>query len=398
MPPELAHRAPRRMGRLVEAALNGSAEALLVVPGGPGTGGDLRRMAPERGAAEDTALIMMTSGPPGDPKGVELSAEALRRAAAGMHERLGGPGQWLVALPCSHIGGMQAMVRSWVAGIPPVVMDPGRFDPREFLRAVDRMDPGVRHFTALVPTQLERLLEAGADLSALDGILVGTSRTPGHLVHRARDAGAQLRLSYGMTETCGGCVVDGVPLDHVRIRLGAGGRIEIGGAGVASRYRLDPVRTASRFRSGYFRAADIGGWEADGTLKVVRRADDVISSGGVEVSAADVESSLRRHEHVRDCAVVGFPDDVGAERIVAIVVPDDGARVPSLSELRRHVMADSAWYRAPRQLIVLDSLPCGPAGQVDRALLKRLPSRSLADGDVVGEDGVHKVLRMETRE
>ena len=205
----------------------------------PGTTGH-----PTHDASGDDAggVFVATSGSTGRPRVVVLRPAALRASAAATAARLGGPGHWLLALPADHVAGVQVVVRALLAGAPPGVQElRGGFRPAGFAAATARLGPG-RRYTSLVPTQLLRLLDAGgAALDALlgyDAVLVGGAALDAGLRARAEAAGARVVATYGMTETAGGCVYDGVPLDGVRIRLdGAGaeeGRIAVGGPMLAA--------------------------------------------------------------------------------------------------------------------------------------------------------------------
>ena len=170
----------------------------------------------------------------------------LRHSARATHDRLGGPGQWLLALPVTHVAGLTVLVRSLVARTRPEVLDLyGGFSVDAFVAATARMAPDVRHYTSLVPTQLRRLLDAGADLSSYDGILVGGAALPAALAERAASAGVRVVTTYGMSETCGGCVYDGLPLDGVEVVVRDDGRVELGGPVVFAGYRLRPDLTAA---------------------------------------------------------------------------------------------------------------------------------------------------------
>ena len=112
------------------------------------------------GLPSGLAVVVGTSGSTGTPKRALLTADALRASGEATHDRLGGPGQWLLALPAQHIAGLQVLLRSVLAGTEPVVLDPaGGFDARTFSAAVRRMDPGARRYVSLVPTQLVRLCD-----------------------------------------------------------------------------------------------------------------------------------------------------------------------------------------------------------------------------------------------
>ncbi len=140
-------------------------------------------------------------------------------------------------------------------------------------------------FVSLVPTQLRRMLDAGAGLAAFRAILVGGAAVPGSLLADARAAGAQVVTTYGMSETCGGCVYDGMPLDGVSVRTGVGGQIRIGGPVVFSGYRNRPDLTAAALDDGWFVTSDVGELAGDGRLTVHGRADEMINTGGEKVGA-----------------------------------------------------------------------------------------------------------------
>jgi O-succinylbenzoic acid--CoA ligase len=178
--------------------------------------------------------------------------------------------------------------------------------------------------------------------------------------------------SYGMTETCGGCVYDGRPLDGVRAAAGADGRIRISGPVLFSRYRLAPEPTARALDDGWFVTSDLGSVGPDGAVTVRGRADDVINSGGEKVVCDEVERVLRGCASVREVAVVGAPDAEWGERVTAIAVPADQARPPSLEQLRSHARASLPGYAAPRALLIVTEIPLLGSGKPDRQRLREL--------------------------
>ena len=204
------------------AALDGAGPALLPLPGGGGRGAAVEALDPSRPLErDDVALVVPTSGSTGEPKGAMLTAAALRHSARATHDRLGGPGQWLLALPVTHVAGLTVLVRSLEARTRPEVLDLyGGFSVEAFVAATARLADGVRHYTALVPTQLRRLLDAGADLSSYDAVLVGGAALSPTLQDAAAAAGVRVVTTYGMSEVCGGCVYDGEPLDGVMCTSG----------------------------------------------------------------------------------------------------------------------------------------------------------------------------------
>ncbi len=342
-----------RLDALVEALAPGSVEG----PDGVTTG----RSGQEKGVAEGTAVVVATSGSTGVPKGVELSAAALLHSARASLARIGArPGQrWLCCLPATHVAGLQVLVRSLVSGTDPVLAD--RADAPTVAAS------GCAH-VSLVPTQLSRLL--AVDISPFTGfssVLLGGAAAPAGLLAAARAAGVPVVTTYGMTETCGGCVYDGIPLDGVRVRIGDDERIWIGGPVLFSGYRHE-LETPG---DGWFRTGDLGRVDPDGRLVVRGRADDVINTGGRKVVPGEVAAALQAHPGVRDAAVLGQPDPEWGERVVAVVVPADPAEPPALELLRLHVQQRLPRYAAPSRVVMVDAVPMLPSGKHDLARLRR---------------------------
>jgi O-succinylbenzoic acid--CoA ligase len=341
-------------------SLDGAAP-LAVLPAGDGPAAAARAvLRPDEPLEPGTDLVVVTSGSTGGGRGVLLSAAAVRASATATLDRLGGPGSWLLALPTSAIGGLQVLVRSALADREPAVLSRGE----SLTAAVARLPAGDRRYTALVPTQLRRYLaDEPAALAAFDGVLVGGAATDRALLDEARAAGVQVRTTYGMSETAGGCVYDGAPLEGVRVRVAEG--VELAGPMLAHGYRRDPAGTAEVFASGWFRTRDAGSLSRDGMLTVHGRLDDVVISGGVNVSPQAVEAALREHPSVADAVVTGLPDPEWGQRVVAAVVPAPGA-VPGLAELRPWVTARLGAAAAPRELTLVDVVPTLHTGKPDR--------------------------------
>lgn len=364
---------------------------------------------------DGTALVLRTSGSTGLPREVALGAEALVASARATHERLGGDAQWLLTLPPTHVAGLQVVLRSVVAGTDLVAADlDAPFSAAGFAAAAARMD-GVRRYVSLVPTQLHRLVhaqgtadgEAALDaLRSFDAILVGGAATSPSLLAAARGTGAAVVTTYGMTETSGGCVYDGVALAGVRVRTvdgssgqelptAATGVVEISGPVLATGYLGDEALTASTFRtdpdgSRWLRTSDLGSLSPDGVLTVLGRADDVIVTGGVNVAPAAVEAVLSGVlAGVGEVCVVGVPDREWGQRVVAVVEVrhpaegGDGAEVgdrPAADDLlarARHAVATTLGPpAAPRDLLVVGDLPRRGPGKIDRAAVTELAART----------------------
>jgi O-succinylbenzoic acid--CoA ligase len=344
----------------VRACLDGGAP-LAVLPAGPVAAVESawRVLRPEVPLEDGADLVVVTSGSTGAGRGVLLSAAALRASAEATLDRLGGPGSWLLALPVSAIAGLQVLCRSALAGHRPTVLERGE----SLTAAVARMPAG-RRYTALVPTQLRRFLDAEPEaLRGLDAVLVGGAATDQALLDRARAEEVAVVTTYGMTETAGGCVYDGVPLDGVRVRVTDG--IELAGPTLALGYRLDPAATAAAFSDGWFRTRDAGTLRPDGRLTVHGRLDDVVISGGVNVAPPAVEAVLREHADVADAVVFGAPDEEWGQRVVAAVVPAAGA-TPDLATLRPWVAERLGAAAAPRELHRIAGVPALHTGKPDR--------------------------------
>lgn len=364
-------------------ALDGTGPPLVPVPGGPEGAAVLEAARPGAPVADGVALLLPTSGSTGAARVVELPAAALEYSARATHDRLGGPGQWLLALPVAHVAGWQVLVRSVVAGSDPAVADlAGGFTADGFASAAAAMT-GRRRYTSLVPTQLGRLLAdpAGrAALRGLDGVLLGGAAAPPGLLAAAHAAGVAVVTTYGMTETSGGCVYDGRPLDGVRVDVEPEtGRVLLAGPVLAAGYRMDDAATRRAFpvRDGvrWFATSDAGSLD-DGVLAVTGRLDDVLVTGGRKVAPAAVEAVVAALPGVRECLVVGVPDPEWGQAVTALVVGDPGP----LDAVRAAVATRLGGVAAPRHVLVVPALPLRGIGKPDRRAAADLAAGLLRDG------------------
>ena len=362
---------PEAVLEALRAALSGSGPAVLVAE-------STTRVADA--VARRVALVVETSGSTARPKRVALSSDALLASAAASASATGGHGQWLLALPTHYIAGLNVLVRSIASETQPVVLDDGPFDPLAFARAAQRMDADLR-FTSVVPAQLSRLLDTADALPALrrfDRILVGGQSTPQVLLDRAVELGVSLTRTYGSSETSGGCVYDGTPIGNVRARV-VGGELQLSGAVLAEGYLDDEERTSAAFvddeGTRWYRTGDTGevavsgdgGGDGGVEVRVTGRLDDVIISGGIKVSLADVERVVRGIRGQADAVVVRAPSERWGE--VPVVITSSPI---DLDEVRAVVRTELAAAAAPDRVIVIEAIPLLASGKPDRVGLQRL--------------------------
>lgn len=279
----------------------------------------------ERVLETGSSIIVETSGSTGIPKRVRVSAAALRASALATAERIG-EGQWVLALPTSYIAGIQVLVRSVLAGTQPIALPPGPFRTPWFVAAAGQLtSPG---YVSLVPAQLRSLLgdaPARAALANFTAVLVGGQRVAPELVDACADAGINLIRTYGSTETSGGCVYGGFPLEGVALRI-ENGEVQVSGATLADGY-VDPdgklLESPAFIDDGgtrWYRTGDAGVLSPDGELTISGRTDRVFISGGVNVSLDRLESVLHTVPGLEHAAAVAIPSEHWGE-VPVVTVP-----------------------------------------------------------------------------
>lgn len=398
---------------------------------------NLARRIPARASGRSVGvdMVLRTSGSTtGTGKLVGVSMDALVASARATHKRLGGPGIWVLALPAYHAAGVQVLVRAAVAGTHVFnAYKEGGFDPQHLAQVIDAAcaaaadcdagssfdDDAVSScaggvggetegalaaddsgracpvYTSLVPTQLRRALDdeqlRGA-LARLDAVLIGGAAADAQLLEQAKAAGIKVVTTYGMSETCGGCVYDGQPLPGVSMDVDqATGAIWLSGPMLATGYLGDEERTRRCFVSRpdtqageparrWFITSDRG-HIVDGRLQVLGRLDDVIISGGIKVEPGPIEALLALNPLVSECAVVGLPDLQWGQVVTAVVVPasmpglgrvDEGA---ILAQIRVYLEQKLSGAQCPKQVLLADALPYKGIGKVDRRALAQSLAR-----------------------
>lgn len=331
-------------------------------------------------APDGIAVVIGTSGSTGRAKQVMLSVDALAASSMATALKLRGEGQWLLTLPLHYVAGVQVLIRSLFAGTRPEVVT-GKFNVPAFCAAAAEMTDPMR-YTSLVPTQLSRLLEAPEALPALqrfNAILLGGAPASEELLSRSREAGISVVTTYGSAETCGGCVYDGEPLEGVEIALRADENgnqlVWLGGAVVADGYLADVELSDSVFHSingtPWYQTSDIGEFDQQGRLRILGRADDVLITGGLKVSAEAIASQLRNIDGVRDAFVTALPSAEWGQKLVAALVTELSA-----AELRSAFDAVLEPHTVPKGLLILPELPLLPQGKLDRQQLLALLQRN----------------------
>lgn len=319
------------------------------------------RRAPPVGDGD--ALVVATSGSTGEPKVLVHTHAGLRAHAAAVHDRLAvdpARDRWLACLPLHHLGGFGVVARSILTDTPVDVL--AGFELDEAAAAPTALGTTLVSF---VPTTLDRLSPRAT--AAFRTIVLGGAADP-------VDRPANVVRTYGATETGGGVVYDGRPLDGVEVELAIDAPAAGDGIGpirlrtpTLARGRRDPDGSVRSLTDddGWFTTGDLGRWEGD-RLVVAGRADDLIISGGENVWPGPVEAVLRGHPAVAEVAVVGRPDPTWGQQVVAIVVPADPASPPTLAALRSLALEHLPAHAAPRDLELTTALRRTALGKVVR--------------------------------
>ncbi len=302
----------------------------------------------------EISLLVATSGSTGTPKEIGITSAALLASARASNKYLkASKGQtWSLLLPLTHIAGINVLVRS-------IELDSEPIDLRNHVGTYPDAD-----FTAIVPTQLFNALNGDADLlSHLKGtkaVLVGGAALSEELRSQAIAYGIKIVTTYGMTETCGGCVYNGEVLEGVNFELNEDQRIRISG----------PVLAVVDNENGWYLTQDIG-IILDAKLKVIGRADDVIISGGENISLSAIESELNKKFPQLLVAAFATSDSKWGQALHVAVQTQDSNVKQQITDVLTTTLGNHA---KPKSVILLDKLPEIGVGKVDRNSLAKLVS------------------------
>ena len=321
----------------------------------------------------ESGLLVCTSGSTGNPKAVEISAAALLSATKLVNAKFENPASWLLAINPAFIGGAMVIARAitqdqkWEYGLD----ENGKFSPEIFAGIAQTfIAQNGRVRTSLVAAQLSALIAQDHInlLKKFDAILVGGGQISPEVYKNLKDDGVNLIRTYGMTETCGGVVWDGKALDDVSIRIenpanGGAGRISINSPSNATCYHgnSEGIKQLNEitFNNNWIMTQDIGTYE-NATLKVIGRSDDIVISGGVNVSVHAIENVLRDQPGVEDAVVFAMPDKIWGTIVAAVIVGN-----AELLVLQDAVEKELGSPAKPRIIKFAHELPLLPNGKID---------------------------------
>jgi len=333
--------------------------------------GERQRLADSLPVEEGDALVVMTSGTMGTPKGavhthagVEYAAFCSSTAAGVISDAC-----WLACLPLSHVGGLSVVTRALHTGAALLMLDRANR-----VGLIEAQRQGATH-VSLVPTVLQRI-----DAKHWHTILLGGSAIP-------QDRPSNCIATYGMTESFGGIVYDGLSLNGVEVRTVHTEPSSAPTEPSTSQSRVIELRSPTLLRAyrdgsdpkdsqGWMRTGDLGSVDsATGILSVHGRADELIISGGEKVWPQAVEEVLLQSPSIAEVAVIGVPDPEWGQRVIALVVPAQGHPAPTLNELRQLVREQLPVAAAPKEIRLVESLPRTSVGKLRRIVLSEQHAR-----------------------
>lgn len=319
----------------------------------------------------NTAVIVESSGSTGTPKRISISAKALIASAKATEEYFGTQGQWLLTLPINYIAGIQVLVRSILADVPPIQMNTAvPFTPEAFALSSTLLTADAK-FTSVVPTQLIRLQQLASQdsflvklLQRFKAILVGGQATSPEVLEFFRDKGINVVESYGMAETSGGCVYNGLALSGVELKLDGEGTVAIRG---------DVLANDVASEDGFLVTQDMGEFNEQGLLRILGRADRVIISGGLKMSLDSVEAVAASVPGVVEVGATAVSSTEWGERVGIAYVGS-----PEVADyIAKAVFEQLGIAAKPIRVIRVDRLPRLANGKTDLITLRQLFSEGI---------------------
>ena len=302
---------------------------------------------------ENDAVLFTTSGSSGTPKGVIHTHDSLRANADIVAQYFGDTSQmhWLACLPPSHVGGFGVISRALIWNCQLTTLP--QFDAGQ----VDSLArQGVTH-TSLVATALGRI-----NSELFERILLGGAKPPPNLP-------PNVTTTYGLTETMGGVVYNRTALSGIEISISEEQEILVRGPVLMNRYYQQQLGHPIDV-DGWLHTGDLGTMSVDNQLSVTGRRSELIISGGENIWPEAVEAALTSHPDVNDVCVVGIDDQEWGQRVVAFIVAAKTSQTHSLAEWRDHVAETLPRFMAPRQVVLVDSIPRSALGKPQRQALK----------------------------
>lgn len=305
------------------------------------------------------AAVLLTSGTTGAPKGVihthdSISAAASLTATATETTNLS---RWVCCLPVNHVGGFSVITRARVVG---AALD---LIPSPTVEDLDAALHGGATHISLVPQLLER-----TDPDRWQIILTGGSQSPA-------SRGDNVIATYGLTETFGGVVYNGRALPGVALKTTGDANhpttLMLQSPSLGRGYLVDNNVVSLTNDEGWLVTSDLATIDANATLTIHGRADDVIISGGENVWPERIESVLEQHPSIAAVAVVGLPSDMWGEQVTAVLELTPDHTAPDVDELHHLLTSHVERFALPRRVIVVAELPRTDLGKLQRKILRQ---------------------------
>ncbi|MFZ9702366.1 MAG: AMP-binding protein [Candidatus Nanopelagicales bacterium] len=326
----------------------------------------------------ETGLIVCTSGTTGNPKAVEISSKALVNAANKTNQMFNDSADWILAINPAFIGGLMVLARAiisnqnWIYGLD----ESDKFNPDLFIaKAMEVLSKNKKVRTSLVNAQLSTLVSQGhtETLKKFDALLIGGGQISNSLYEQLKNDGVNLIRTYGMTETCGGVVWDGFALNNVLIRIDhpasdGVGQIAIKSDSNATCYhgKSNEINklNQSTFSNDWVLTKDLGSLK-NGELKVIGRNDDIVISGGNNVSLHAIENVIKDQLGIEDAVVFSIPDEKWGAIVAAVIVGNC-----EISVIQKSIEIELGKAAVPRIIKNVLEIPLLPNGKVDIDSLK----------------------------